>query len=295
MAANDARQREHQQIIDPAVASEIPEDVLKAALGEDEGGRRRTSRVTKARVIMIDGQPVLRSNNYSLTEGEPSVFSSELGGGDGSPATSEGGGRELRPTRTSYVFEQKKPRKPYTRTKLRNPKVLTADEEATAVNKKDIQKDIELAISKRAKYLHQQISHLKPFMEEKAVQALEERAEKFEPSDKLLMPVENQPASITAVLREYQLEGLRWAVRMFDQGCSCILADEMGLGKTLQSISFLACIKEMRGVKGPHLIVCPLSVLSSWMDELAKWCPKLRVVDYTVRMKTNVKDYEKKS
>ena len=72
-------------------------------------------------------------------------------------------------------------------------KSLAADE-ATAVNKKDIQKDIELAISKRAKYLHQQISHLKPFMEEKAVQALEERAEKFEPSDKLLMPVENQPA-----------------------------------------------------------------------------------------------------
>ena len=268
---DDAQREQQQQIIDPAVAAEIPEDVLKAALGEDSsGGRRRTSRVTKARVIMIDGQPVLRSNNYGLTEGEPSVFSSELGGDDGS--------RETRPGRTSYVFEQKKPRKPYTRTKPRAPKILTADEEATAVNKKDIQKDIELAISKRAKYLHQQISHLKPFMEEKAVQALEERAEKYEPSDKLLMPVENQPAAITAVLREYQLEGLRWAVRMFDQGCSCILADEMGLGKTLQSISFLACIKEMRGVKGPHLIVCPLSVMSSWMDELAKWCPKLRVV-----------------
>ena len=219
---NGDAQHEQQQIIDPAVAAEIPEDVLKAALGEDpSGGRRRTSRVTKARVIMIDGQPVLRSNNYGLTEGEPSVFSSELGGDDGS--------RETRPGRTSYVFEQKKPRKPYTRTKPRAPKILTADEEATAVNKKDIKKDIELAISKRAKYLHQQISHLKPFMEEKAVQALEERAEKYEPSDKLLMPVENQPAAITAVLREYQLEGLRWAVRMFDQGCSCILADEMGL------------------------------------------------------------------
>ena len=37
MAASDRwPQREHQQIIDPAVASEIPEDVLKAALGEDE-------------------------------------------------------------------------------------------------------------------------------------------------------------------------------------------------------------------------------------------------------------------
>ena len=83
--------------------------------------------MTKARVIMIDGQPVLRSNNYGLTEGEPSVFSSELGGDDGS--------RETRPGRTSYVFEQKKPRKPYTRTKPRAPKILTADEEATAVNK----------------------------------------------------------------------------------------------------------------------------------------------------------------
>lgn len=34
----------------------------------------------------------------------------------------------------------------------------------------------------------------------------------------------------------------------------------------------------MRGAQGPHLIICPLSVLSSWMDELAKWCPKFRVV-----------------
>ena len=52
----------------------------------------------------------------------------------------------------------------------------------------------------------------------------------------------------------------------------------MGLGKTLQSISFLACLKELRGVRGPHLVICPLSVLSSWMDELQKWCPDFRVV-----------------
>ena len=65
---------------------------------------------------------------------------------------------------------------------------------------------------------------------------------------------------------------------MFDDGCSCILADETGLGKTLQSISFLAALRELRGVDGPHLVICPLSVLSSWMDELQKWCPKLRVV-----------------
>ena len=290
--AND-KQRDQ---IDLSIAAEIPEDVLRAALGGEDGNdddyynknNRRSKRQTKSRVIMIDGQPVLRSNNYSLLEGEPSVFEKELlkkdnekneGDGDNDDAEQNQLNKSSN-QRTSYVFEVKKPRKPYTKKtpEQKKQKVLTVDEEATAVNKKDIQKDIELAISKRAKFLYQQMKHLEPFMEPKAVRALEDRAEKFVESDKILMPVENQPASITAVLREYQLEGLRWNVRMFDQGCSCILADEMGLGKTLQSISFLACIKEMRGVKGPHLIVCPLSVLSSWMDELAKWCPKLRVV-----------------
>ena len=52
---------------------EIPADVLAEALGA-----RRSGRKTKARVIMVDGEPVLRSNNYSLTEGEPSVFDLSL-------------------------------------------------------------------------------------------------------------------------------------------------------------------------------------------------------------------------
>ena len=56
--------------------------------------------------------------------------------------------------------------------------------------------------------------------------------------------VDNQPESIKAVLRE-SARGHPMLVRMFDDGCSCILADEMGLGKTLQSISFLACLKEL--------------------------------------------------
>lgn len=29
---------------------------------------------------------------------------------------------------------------------------------------------------------------------------------------------------------------------------------------------------------GPHLVVCPLSVLSSWMKEFKHWCPELRVI-----------------
>ncbi len=51
-----------------------------------------------------------------------------------------------------------------------------------------------------------------------------------------------------------------------------------GLGKTLQTITFLAALEHDRGVKGPHLIICPLSVMSSWVNEFKKWCPTMRVV-----------------
>lgn len=47
----------------------------------------------------------------------------------------------------------------------------------------------------------------------------------------------------------------------------------MGLGKTLQTLSLIAYLGEQHGQKGPHLLVCPLSVLGSWMSEIEKWLP----------------------
>ena len=50
----------------------------------------------------------------------------------------------------------------------------------------------------------------------------------------------------------------------------------MGLGKTLQTISLLAYLRESRGVKGPHLIIVPKSVVGNWMRELKHWCHSIR-------------------
>jgi len=32
--------------------------------------------------------------------------------------------------------------------------------------------------------------------------------------------------------------------------------------------------------KGPHLVICPASLLENWERELQRWCPALNVVSY---------------
>ena len=54
----------------------------------------------------------------------------------------------------------------------------------------------------------------------------------------------------------------------------------MGLGKTLQTISLLCHLKEKEGVTGPSLVICPLSVLYSWCNELQKWAPSLKILRF---------------
>ena len=89
-----------------------------------------------------------------------------------------------------------------------------------------------------------------------------------------------QPSLITGgVMKDYQLEGLEWLVSLYENGLNGILADEMGLGKTLQTISFLAFLRE-KSVWGPFLVVGPVSVLSSWVDEIARWAPDMPALLY---------------
>ncbi|XP_075316313.1 uncharacterized protein chd6 isoform X3 [Odontesthes bonariensis] len=71
-------------------------------------------------------------------------------------------------------------------------------------------------------------------------------------------------------LREYQLEGMNWLRFNWYNRKNCILADEMGLGKTIQSITFLYEIFSM-GIRGPFLIIAPLSTITNWEREFRMW------------------------
>ena len=72
-------------------------------------------------------------------------------------------------------------------------------------------------------------------------------------------------------LRDYQWEGVRWMLFNWSQKRNSILADEMGLGKTIQTAAFLQMLHRHQGVRGPFLIVCPLSVCVMWQREMSLW------------------------
>lgn len=65
----------------------------------------------------------------------------------------------------------------------------------------------------------------------------------------------------------------------FEHGLNGILADEMGLGKTLQTIAFLAFLREKQ-ILGPFLISAPLSTIANWVNEFEKFAPTIPVVLY---------------
>lgn len=90
--------------------------------------------------------------------------------------------------------------------------------------------------------------------------------------------ISSQPSIVTGRLRDYQIEGLNWMVRIHDTNINGILADEMGLGKTLQTISLLAYLHESRQCRSPALVIAPKSTISNWMKEFHRWCPSFRVV-----------------
>jgi SNF2 family DNA or RNA helicase len=64
---------------------------------------------------------------------------------------------------------------------------------------------------------------------------------------------------------------LSWLQFLAKLGLGGCLADDMGLGKTATTLAHLL------ERPGPHLVVCPLSVVRNWSQEAARFTPKLDV------------------
>lgn len=111
---------------------------------------------------------------------------------------------------------------------------------------------------------------------------------------------------LKADLRPYQLEGLRWLIKLYHNRLGACLADDMGLGKTLQTIALLLYAKaqkaqnasEVAEKEAPQtsipqldlfsaaadedflkplsaLVILPASLVFNWEAELQKFAPSL--------------------
>jgi SNF2 family DNA or RNA helicase len=80
-----------------------------------------------------------------------------------------------------------------------------------------------------------------------------------------------EAAEFVGELRHYQRRALSWLQFLAKLGLGGCLADDMGLGKTATTLAHLL------ERPGPHLVVCPLSVVRNWSQEAARFTPKLDV------------------
>ncbi|GIL63033.1 hypothetical protein Vafri_17166 [Volvox africanus] len=246
---------------------------------EEEPLQKRPRREGKNRVVYVNGFPVLKENMYGLHDENIMHWQRAFKNGEASLE-----GVELQP-RQRRMSKPKQAPKPVAR---QRPPELALRLEHNA----SVRKDSQASEVDRARYLLRHLDKLKPFITDQVVKHLRLVAEKgeslaaFKKQGQEAATVTQQPQEILATLRDYQLEGVAWLVAQYERGVNTILADEMGLGKTLQTITFLAHLKFVCRVEGPHLVVVPLSVLHSWLSEFKKWCPAMRVV----RLHTNDPD-----
>ena len=91
-----------------------------------------------------------------------------------------------------------------------------------------------------------------------------------------------QPRGFRGTLRPYQREGLAWLSFLSEFGFGGCLADDMGLGKTIQVLALLQLRKlRRRGKRKPSLLIVPRSLVYNWLEEAARFVPRLGVLDYS--------------
>ena len=105
-------------------------------------------------------------------------------------------------------------------------------------------------------------------------------------ADRRLAPMAT-PGGFRGELRPYQERGLAWLSFLGELGLGAVLADDMGLGKTVQLLALVAASvssitpapHDSAGgpVRGPTLLVCPMSLVGNWQRETSRFAPDLRV------------------
>lgn len=114
---------------------------------------------------------------------------------------------------------------------------------------------------------------LKDFSKREALPPKKERMAPIRPSAAEFKADLHLPSfkSSSLKLHDYQEAGVRWLISCWYADRSSILADEMGLGKTIQTVALLHYLHTVHHIRGPFLVVVPLSTLEQWKREFDTW------------------------
>ncbi|CAK5279848.1 unnamed protein product [Mycena citricolor] len=116
---------------------------------------------------------------------------------------------------------------------------------------------------------------------EDAAEKTSSKTDYYAVAHRITEKITKQPSILVGgTLKEYQMKGLQWMVSLYNNRLNGILADEMGLGKTIQTISLITFLIESKRLHGPYLVIVPLSTMTNWSGEFAKWAPGVKVVSY---------------
>ncbi len=90
-----------------------------------------------------------------------------------------------------------------------------------------------------------------------------------------------EPPGFQGTLRPYQRRAVGWLQFLGRLGLGGCLADDMGLGKTPTALAHLLSRTLQRVADDrphrPHLVICPLSVVTNWEREAERFTPALSV------------------
>ena len=111
------------------------------------------------------------------------------------------------------------------------------------------------------------------YLKENELVQISKKLKNFSGIDKV-----TQASCVTAILRDYQQDGINWLNFLFEYKFGGILADDMGLGKTIQTLTHLSTLKENGKLSKPCLIVMPTSLIANWKNEVKKFTPNLSVL-----------------
>jgi chromodomain-helicase-DNA-binding protein 7 len=82
------------------------------------------------------------------------------------------------------------------------------------------------------------------------------------------------------MLKKYQVTALNWLIKSWHEDRNVVLADEMGLGKTIMTLSFFNHLYTHLGLKGPFLVIAPLTTLEHWNKVAQTWTSMNTVLYY---------------